>query len=135
MCKPRWILFTSLLVYLSMCPLWSQQIERLVAIDNVCAWPNLTQLKDGSLTATIFNRPHHGKGEGDHYGIGYRVSKDQGRTWNAPGHLVHLEGTRDGGYPATLQLGDGTLVTAYYSSGVVQHRRYHMGVVRWTMPD
>ena len=349
MCKPRWVLFTSLLVYLSVGPLWSQQIERLVAIDNVCAWPNLTQLRDGSLTATIFNRPHHGKGEGDvelwassdggyfwerrgavtshkpgtvrmnvaaglahdgslvvlnsgwggatfrerildplvsrssdggktweeafsltapagtqyiipfgdivqgpgkmlaasiydwqipqegsrystsylifsrddgrtwgeavviaaddynetalvrlksgrwlaavrthvdahmdlftsedegrswspsgpvslprqhpghllelsdgrvlltygirerdHYGIGYRVSKDQGRTWNAPGHLVHLEGTRDGGYPATLQLGDGTLVTAYYSSGVVQHRRYHRGVVRWKMPD
>ncbi len=343
------ILFSSLLVCLSVCPLLSEQMERYVAIDNVCAWPNLTQLKDGSLTATIFNRPHHGKGEGDvelwassdgghfwklrgavtshkpgtvrmnvaagrahdgslvvlnsgwggpnmrgrildplvsrssdggktwqesfsltapagtqyiipfgdivqgpgkmlaasiydwripqeaarqstsylifsrddgrtwgeavaiaaddynetalvrlksgrwlaairthedahmdlftsedegkswslsgpvslprqhpghllelsdgrvlltygirergHYGIGYRVSKDQGRTWNAPEHLVHLEGTKDGGYPATLQLDDGTLVTAYYSNGVVQHRRYHMGVVRWKMPD
>ena len=340
--------FASLLVCLSFCPLWSGQPERYVAIDNVCAWPNLTQLKDGSLTATIFNRPHHGKGEGDvecwassdgghfwelrgtvtshkpgtvrmnvavgrahdgslvvlnsgwgganfrerildplvsrssdggktwqesfsvtapagtqyiipfgdvvqgpgkmlaasfydwaipqedppkstsyllfsrddgrtwseavvigaddysetalvrlksgpwlaavrtggdghldlfysedegktwalsgpvslprqhpghllelsdgrvlltygirerhHYGVGYRVSEDRGRTWNAPEHLAHLEETKDGGYPATLQLDDGTLVTAYYSNGVVQHRRYHMGVIRWKMP-
>jgi len=343
------VLFASLLLVLCVSPLWSEQLDRYVAIDNVCAWPNLTQLKDGSLTATIFNRPHHGKGEGDvelwassdgghfwkrrgtvtshkpgtvrmnvaagrahdgslvvlnsgwggptfrerildplvsrssdggktwqesfsltapagtqyiipfgdivqgpgkmlaasiydwripqessrkstsylifsrddgktwgeaveiaaddynetalvrlksgrwlaairthedghmdlsssedegrswslsgpvslprqhpghllelsdgrvlltygirergHYGIGYRVSGDQGRTWNAPEHLTHLEGTKDGGYPATLQLDDGTLVTAYYSNGVVQHRRYHMGVVRWKMPD
>ena len=36
------------------------QIERFVAIDNVCAWPNLTVLRDGTLVATIFNQPSHG---------------------------------------------------------------------------
>ena len=57
----------------------------------------------------------------------------RGTTWGAPRHLAHLEGTTDGGYPSSFQLGDGTLVTAYYSNGVKHHRRYHMGVVRWKM--
>jgi hypothetical protein len=38
---------------------------------------------------------------------------------------------RDGGYPATVQLADGTLVTAYYCKGTPAHTRYHVGVVRW----
>ena len=28
-------------------------VERYVAIGNVCAWPNLTQLRDGTIVATI----------------------------------------------------------------------------------
>ena len=36
-------------------------IQRLVAIDNVCAWPNLTLLPDGSINATIFGQPSHGQ--------------------------------------------------------------------------
>src|SRR5687767_13102140 len=40
-------------------------IRRLVAIDNVCAWPALTKMPDGSLLATIYNQPSHGGKEGD----------------------------------------------------------------------
>jgi hypothetical protein len=40
-------------------------VKRFVAIDNVCAWPNLTLLKDGTIIATIFNQPSHGRMEGD----------------------------------------------------------------------
>lgn len=40
-------------------------ILRYVVIDNVCAWPNLTLLNDGSMTATIFSQPSHGQMEGD----------------------------------------------------------------------
>ena len=40
---------------------------------------------------------------------------------------------QDGGYPSTVELPDGTLVTAYYSNGIAQHRRYHMGVLRWRL--
>jgi Na+/melibiose symporter-like transporter len=36
-----------------------------IAIDNVCAWPNLTKLPDGAIIATIFNQPCHGLWEGD----------------------------------------------------------------------
>ena len=39
-------------------------IKRFIAIDNVCAWPNLTQLPDGSINTTIFGKPSHGQMEG-----------------------------------------------------------------------
>jgi BNR repeat-like domain len=40
-------------------------IERYVSIDNVCAWPNLTKLPDGSIAAIIFGKPSHGQVAGD----------------------------------------------------------------------
>lgn len=40
-------------------------ISRFVAIDNVCAWPNLVMLRDGSMSALIHNQPAHGQREGD----------------------------------------------------------------------
>lgn len=38
---------------------------RFVAIDNVCAWPMLTVLRDGTIIAVIHGRPSHGQMEGD----------------------------------------------------------------------
>ncbi len=29
--------------------------RRVIAIDNVCAWPNLVQMRDGSFVAVVFN--------------------------------------------------------------------------------
>jgi len=69
------------------------------------------------------------------YAIGVRFSKDEGKTWTAPARLVSLPSSTDGGYPATVQLADGTLLTAYYSNGIPEHKRYHMGVVRWQSPE
>ena len=40
-------------------------IERHVAVDNVCAWPNIKRLPNGEVGVFIFNRPSHGKMEGD----------------------------------------------------------------------
>lgn len=57
-------------------------IERYVAIDNVCAWPNLTKMPDGSIMATIFNQPTHGGWEGD---VECWASVDQGRIWRLRG--------------------------------------------------
>ncbi len=37
------------------------ELVRFMAIDNVCAWPNLTLLPDGSINATIFGQPSHGQ--------------------------------------------------------------------------
>lgn len=46
----------------ALCPLLSaQDIQRFVAIDNVCAWPNLTLMPDGSINTTIFGQPSHGQ--------------------------------------------------------------------------
>jgi Neuraminidase (sialidase) len=55
--------------------------ERFMAIDNRCAWPNLTVLKDGSIVATIFNQPSHARQEGD---VECWASSD-GRFWELRG--------------------------------------------------
>lgn len=57
-------------------------MERYIAIDNVCAWPNLTALPDGSLAATIYNRPVHGRWQGD---VEVWVSTDDGYLWERRG--------------------------------------------------
>jgi hypothetical protein len=65
------------------------------------------------------------------YGVGARLSADEGQTWSAPRLLVDLEDAADGGYPSSVQLKDGIIVTAYYANRIRAHRRYHMGVVYW----
>jgi hypothetical protein len=52
-------------------------IERVVAVKNVCAWPNLTLMRDGTITAILHNQPAHGQQEGD---IDCWGSRD-GLTW------------------------------------------------------
>jgi hypothetical protein len=90
---------------------------------------HLLRLKDGRILLT------YGLRERGHQGIGIRISEDEGNTWQAPTRIVNLEGSIDSGYPSSVQLEDGSLVTAYYSNGIVEHRRYHMGVARWALPD
>ncbi len=65
--------------------------------------------------------------------IMYRVSDDEGETWTEPNVLVVLDNTGDMGYPSSVQLEDGTIVTAYYADGIPQHNRYHTGIVRWKL--
>jgi hypothetical protein len=57
-------------------------MERYIAIDNVCAWPNLTVLPDDMLAVTIYNRPVHGRWHGD---VEVWVSTDDGRVWTEAG--------------------------------------------------
>ena len=64
-----------------------------------------------------------------------RMQTDGGDHWCAPGVLCSLDNAFDGGYPACVLLEDETIVTAYYASGVAEHARYHMGVVRWTFDE
>ena len=66
------------------------------------------------------------------HGVAVRLSSDQGRTWGAPQVIVNYHTDTDGGYLSSVQVGDGTIVTAYYCKGIETHQRYHMGVVRWT---
>ncbi len=65
--------------------------------------------------------------------IMYRVSEDNGESWTEPNILVVLEETGDMGYPSSVQLKDGTIVTAYYADGIIEHKRYHCGIVRWSL--
>ena len=89
---------------------------------------HLLRLKDGRIVLT------YGVRDPGHSAVGMRWSDDEGRTWKPATTLVHLEGSTDHGYPSTVELADGALVTAYYSNGIPEHRRYHMGVVRWSLP-
>ncbi|MBT5606580.1 MAG: exo-alpha-sialidase [Lentisphaerae bacterium] len=56
--------------------------ERYIAVDNVCAWPNLTRMPDGAIISTIFSQPCHGLWEGD---VECWTSLDEGRTWSYRG--------------------------------------------------
>jgi hypothetical protein len=99
---------------------------------------DLTRLPDGRIVLSYGVR-----NQGD-WGINVRFGDPTATVWSAPLRLVDLEGStdrpdaekpsRDGGYPSTVVLADGTLVTAYYTRGVPAHQRYHVGVVRWTLP-
>ncbi len=40
-------------------------IGRVVAVEGVCVWPNLTLLPDGTVIAVFHNQPSHGQQEGD----------------------------------------------------------------------
>ena len=57
-------------------------MERYIAIDNVCAWPNLTVLPDGTLAVAIYNQPIHGQWQGD---VEVWASTDDGRLWEKRG--------------------------------------------------
>jgi hypothetical protein len=61
-----------------------------------------------------------------------RVSSDEGKTWSDPARIIDWWG--DGGYPSSVQLPDGQILTAYYAAKIEGHDRYHMGVVVWD-PD
>lgn len=65
------------------------------------------------------------------------VSSDKGRNWGSP-LLIFREMVGDGGYPSTVQLSNGNLVTLFYSkrSALVDiHKvQYHTGVVIWQLP-
>jgi hypothetical protein len=59
-----------------------KRLERYISIDNVCAWPNLTTLKDGTQIVTIFNKPSHGRMQGD---VECWASVDGGKFWQKRG--------------------------------------------------
>jgi Neuraminidase (sialidase) len=51
--------------------------QRIVAVENVCAWPILVTLRDGTIISIIHNQPSHGQQEGE---IEAWASRD-GVTW------------------------------------------------------
>ncbi|MBI4624306.1 MAG: exo-alpha-sialidase [Verrucomicrobia bacterium] len=103
---------------------------------------HLLELKDGRLLVSYGSRIT------GMYGVCARVSDDQGKTWSRPKILISAPGPLDSGYPSTVELDDGTLVTAYYAGprsvafarkyspyGMPWHQRYHMGICRWKPVD
>ncbi len=83
---------------------------------------HLARLADGRLLLSYGNRVTP-------KGVDVRFSRDQGQTWSDPSRVVDFE--EDGGYPSSVQLPDGRVLTAYYARRIAHHDRYHMGVVVW----
>lgn len=86
---------------------------------------HLLRLNDGRILLSYGDRT-------EHKGIEVRLSGDKGQSWGQPLRLCDFKG--DGGYPSSVQLPTGEIVTAFYAQATQQHARYHMGVVRWN-PD
>lgn len=115
--------------------IWAREVELTLPNQHPA---DLTLLPDGRVLMT------YGVRNQGQWAVHFRIADAEARTWSAPTVLVDLEGAtdqrfspnpqRDGGYPSTVVLGDGTLVTAYYSRGMPSHSRYHVGVVRWKLP-
>ena len=83
---------------------------------------HLLRLKDGRLLLSYGNRL-------DPKGVDVRLSDDEGATWGNPLRVADF--LHDGGYPSSVQLRDGRVLTAYYARQIEGHDRYHMGVVVW----
>jgi hypothetical protein len=66
-------------------------LEQYLAVDNVCAYPSLSLLNDGTLVASIRNRPVH---SGPDVDIDIWASEDGGRFWQKRGvAALHEPGT------------------------------------------
>lgn len=84
---------------------------------------HLLRLPDGRILLSYGDRT------GTVHGVDVIVSRDEGQTWSDPIRVVDWWG--DGGYPSSVRLPDGQILTAYYAAKIDGHDRYHMGVVIW----
>lgn len=89
---------------------------------------HITTLDNGDLLLTYGNRI---PGE---YGVAVKFSTDQGKSWTEEYLVVDDLKSSDCGYPSSVQLPDGSIMTAYYANGNTVHDRYHMGTVIWKNP-
>ncbi|MBK9168828.1 MAG: exo-alpha-sialidase [Bryobacterales bacterium] len=101
---------------------------------------HLLELRDGRILCSFTSRIP------GLFGVVLRMSEDGGATWSLPVVLLSAPATdwrkTDSGYPSSVELDDGTIVTAYYfgpkrpewaAHGLPWHQRYHMGVARWKL--
>ena len=101
--------------------------ERLT--EEGCHPGHLTRLKDGTIMLTYGNRQRPDKGYPNGPGVDVKFSDDEGETWGKPFRLVGLS-TGDSGYPSSVQLSDGRVLTVYYE-GWNKARKYYMGSIIW----
>jgi len=101
---------------------------------------HLLELSDGRILCSFTSRIP------GLFGVVLRMSSDGGAKWSLPVVLLSSAARdwrkTDCGYPSSIQLDDGTIVTAYYfgpknpkwaAHGLPWHQRYHMGVARWNL--
>jgi hypothetical protein len=88
---------------------------------------NLVRLRDGRILLTFGNR------NWGNYGVDARLSENQGGTWSPPFRIASYP-FRDCGYPSTVQLPDGSAVTAYYTQ-LSDDYLYEMRTALWNPSD
>lgn len=95
--------------------------------------PHLLQLKNGTVLCT------YGRRQVEHYRIRGCLSFDEGATWDYESELMIQKLPRsDDGYPASVELEDGTIVTVYYQkapdAAPAKYPRACIGWTRWRVP-
>ena len=88
---------------------------------------HLTRLSDKRLLLS------YGVRIAGQHGVCAKFSGDEGKTWSAPIRLARSE-VGDCGYPSSVQIANGKIVTAYYSKAAPECDHYHMGVAVWDAP-
>ena len=71
----------------------------------------------------------------NNWGIGVAKSDDRGGMWSWLSGLCNFGAASDGGYPASVQLEDGSILTHYYVSGVPFNEQYFVGQVHWDIKE
>ncbi len=87
---------------------------------------HLLQTPDGRLVLTYGNRCL------GHLGVDGRISRDNGRTWGAPFRIAAAEESWDCGYPSTVLLKNGRLLTAFYQQ-ISGEYHYEMKTTIWDL--
>lgn len=90
---------------------------------------DLLKLADGRVLLTFGDR------RGPDFGVGGSISADGGKSWSAAFVVANGFASRDSGYPSSVQLKDGTIVTGYYASKSTLYAGYQLGVVRWRLGE
>ena len=90
---------------------------------------HLMRLKDGRLLLS------YGVRVDGRRGVCAKLSDDDGRTWGSPMRLAHTVDKGDCGYPSSVQLASGAVVTAWYSNMTPEYKGYHMVVTVWEVGD
>lgn len=88
---------------------------------------HLLRVADGRIVACYGNRcPNN-------FGIDARVSQDNGSTWSGPIRVANMPRS-DGGYPSSVQLSDGRIVTVFYTA-IPGKNQYEMRVATWDLNE
>lgn len=86
---------------------------------------HLVRLKDGGLLMTYGRRV-------EPFGIRGKISADHGRSWSSEFILSDDAANWDLGYPSSVELADGTLLTVWYEAPKDSHKAV-LKQARWTL--
>jgi hypothetical protein len=91
--------------------------------------PHLTKLRDGRILVTYGYRFAP-------YGERACISSDGGTTWDYDNEIIIRDDAPSGdlGYPASIELEDGTVLTVYYQQEYPGEKTCLMAT-KWRMPD